>query len=167
MLARWLTGVLTREVRTLIRELAAYPDEKQIWATPPGVSNSAGTLALHLAGNLNHFVGGVLGGSGYRRDRDAEFARHDVPRAELERELESVVTMLERVLPTLDQAKLDAPYPAPPGGYSIVTGDFLVHLASHLAYHIGQLDYHRRLITGSATSVGPQSLGELATSRKG
>jgi len=167
MLASWLSGVLIREVRTLIRELDAYPDETQIWATPPGVTNSTGTLALHLAGNLNHFIGGVLGGSGYKRDRDAEFSRRDVPRTELKRELEGAVATIERVVPALDRAVLEAPYAAPPGGYTFVTGDFLVHLASHLAYHIGQVDYHRRMVTGSATSVGPQSLGELSTSRKG
>ena len=77
----WLEAILVRELEALKRELAAYPSDADVWATPPGVSNSGGTLALHLAGNLQHYVGAMLGGSGYVRDRAAEFGRHGVARA--------------------------------------------------------------------------------------
>src|SRR3970282_1758330 len=78
-----IAAVIGRELRTIERELNAYRTEDQIWALPAGLPNSGGTLALHAAGNLLHFVGAVLGGSSYVRDRDAEFSRRGVPRAEL------------------------------------------------------------------------------------
>ena len=94
MLATMLTGVLTRDLKALRRELEAYDDERGLWAMPKGVSNSAGTLAMHLAGNLRAFIGAQLGGTGYVRDRDAEFNRRDVPRSELLAQLgEAILTL--------------------------------------------------------------------------
>src|SRR2546428_10628478 len=86
MLTTWTAAILRRDLGALRREIEAYADERDIWRVAPGISNCAGTLALHLAGNIQLFVGAVLGGTGYVRDRDAEFARRDVPRAELLRE---------------------------------------------------------------------------------
>jgi uncharacterized damage-inducible protein DinB len=167
MRTAWLAGVMSRELRTLLRELDAYPTDAALWAVPPGVSNSGGTLMLHLAGNLNHFIGTVLGGSGFRRDRDAEFGSRDLPRAELKRQLESALETVARVLPGIDDGRLDQPFPGVPGGLSATMGDFLLHLATHLAFHTGQVDYHRRLMAGAgAASVGPQAIGELATAAK-
>jgi hypothetical protein len=78
-----MAALMSRELRTFERELNAYQTEEQVWLLPPGLPNSGGTLALHAAGNLQHFIGAVLGGSSYVRDRDAEFQRRGVPRAEL------------------------------------------------------------------------------------
>jgi len=83
-----LAALLDRDLRALRRELEAYPDERQIWQQVPGLPNTAGTLALHLAGNLQHYIGAQFGGTGYVRDRDAEFARRGVSRAELVAEIE-------------------------------------------------------------------------------
>src|SRR5438067_3683862 len=80
MLTSWIGGILARDLRALRREIEAYPNERDLWQVQPGITNSAGNLALHLAGNLQYFVGAVLGGTGYVRDRDAEFKRRDVPR---------------------------------------------------------------------------------------
>ncbi len=86
--AAGLAAILDRDLRGLRRELEAYPDERQIWQPVPGLPNTAGTLALHLAGNLQHYVGARWGGTGYVRNRAAEFARRDVPRAELLAEID-------------------------------------------------------------------------------
>src|SRR3989442_15671856 len=83
MLTTWIAAILRRDLGALRREIEAYADERDIWRVAPGISNCAGTLALHLGGNIQFFVGAVLAGTGYVRDRDAEFARRDVPRAEL------------------------------------------------------------------------------------
>lgn len=143
--------------------MAAYPDDGTVWKVPPGIANSAGTLVLHLCGNLRHFVGAVLGGTGYVRDRDLEFSRRDVTRGELTKELAAAQSDVAKTFSQLDQAALDRPYPQPVGGATVDTADFLVHLIAHLGYHLGQVDYHRRLVTGSNTTVGTVAPKELAS----
>lgn len=158
---------MTRELATLRGDIEALPDEASLWATPPGISNSIGTLALHLAGNLQHFVGTVLGNTGYRRQRDLEFSRRGVPRAELLAEVDRAAAVVAKVL-TTGPIDLGADYPeAVGGGYRVVTGDWLIHLATHLAYHVGQAGYLRRLLTGpGATPVPAIGIGALVTARK-
>ena len=150
-------AMLLRELAAVRRSVEAYPDDASIWRLPAGLPNSAGTLVLHLAGNLQHYVGAVLGDTGYRRDRPAEFARRDVPRSDLLRELAAAVTAIDHTLPTLTDEKLAQPYPETIGGHVLSTGVFLVHLSTHLAYHLGQIDYHRRVVTGDVSGVGAVS----------
>lgn len=161
MLRSTIRAVIRRELQALRRSVEAYPDDASLWAHPRGLPNAGGTLVLHLAGNLQHFLGAVLGKSGYRRDREAEFARRDVPRAVLLAEIDAALAAAERGLAALSDDQLAAPYPERIGERTLATGDFLVHLASHLAYHLGQLDYHRRVITGEARSVGALAPAEL------
>jgi uncharacterized damage-inducible protein DinB len=163
MVLESLRAVLFRELQAVVRELEAYVDESSIWQVPDGITNSAGTLALHLAGNLRHFIGAELGNTGYRRDRDREFEQRDVARADLIAELERAAAELETALEALSDEQLQGPFPGSPAGVSIDTGDFLVHLISHLAYHLGQIDYHRRLVTGDNRSIGPLPMPALAT----
>ena len=158
-----LSRLLARELATLRDELLAYPDDRSIWALPAGAPNSAGSLALHLAGNLRWFIGTQLGATGYVRDRDAEFSRRNVPRAELIAMVEATADEVTRTLATLDASALDAPYPLEVGGMRLNTGRFLLHLEGHFAYHLGQLDYHRRIVTGNNTSVGALPLPPLAS----
>ncbi len=151
---------MVRDLRGLAREVSAYPTDADPWRPLPGIANPGGTLALHLAGNIRHYVGAVLGGSGYVRDRAAEFSRRDVPRAELVAEIERAVADAERVLPALTSATLAAPFPEAVGGHRFVTSRFLVHLVAHLGYHVGQVDYHRRVVAGGG-AVGTLSVAEL------
>lgn len=160
-----LAAVMCRELRTLERELNAYQSEAQVWLLPAGLPNSAGTLVLHAAGNLQHFVGAVLGGSSYVRDRDAEFQRRGVPRAELIEELRRADQVVQETLGKLDSARLEEPYPLPIANRRLNTGEFMGHLAVHLAYHAGQMDYHRRIVTGDVTGVGAVSPTELSSAR--
>jgi len=160
-----VAAVLARDLATLRRELEAYADERAIWATPPGAPNAAGTLALHLAGNLRHYLGAVLGGDGYVRDRDAEFARRDVPRAELLADIAEAEAAVHRALAALPDARLAEEFPQPVGERRVRIADYLVHLTVHLAYHLGQVDYHRRLVTGDGRGVGAVSPRELASAR--
>ncbi|HEY2849133.1 MAG TPA: DinB family protein [Gemmatimonadaceae bacterium] len=149
-----VSRLINRELVSLRDELLAYPNETDMWNVPKGVPNSAGNLALHLIGNLRFFIGTQLGATGYVRDRDAEFAKTGVPRAAMVKEIETTADEVTRTLATLDPAALDKPFAVEIGGNRIQTGMFLQHLASHLAYHLGQIDYHRRVVTGSAHSVG-------------
>jgi uncharacterized damage-inducible protein DinB len=157
-----LRRILLRDLAALRREIEAYERESDLWTSPPGVSNTAGTLALHLAGNLRHFVGAQLGGTGYVRDREAEFQDRGVPRAVLLERIADAVDEVDRSLRALPASRLAEPYPLEVSGVRLNTGTFLLHLATHFAYHLGQFDYHRRLVTGAAQGVGAQSIPELA-----
>ena len=165
MFSTHLTTMLTRELRALAREIQAYPDDDAVWRTFSGIANSAGTLVLHLTGNIQHYAGAVLGGTGYRRDRAAEFARRAVPRRELAAEIDRAIAAVQHVRPRLTDKVLQADYPEAIGGRTVATDEFLLHLASHLSWHLGQLDYHRRMVTGEASKIGALAVSELASAR--
>ncbi len=149
-----LSTLFLRELDGLRRAIELYPDDASPWAEIPGLPNRGGTLALHLAGNLRHFIGATLGGSGYVRDRDLEFSARGVPRAEMLEKIAAARQEVEPALAGLSPEALDADFPIPHGGRIISTRMYLMHLAMHLAYHLGQVDYHRRAATGDATSAG-------------
>ena len=143
------------------RELEAYPDDASVWREVPGLPNTAGTLALHLAGNLQHFFGAVLGKDGYKRDRESEFARRNVPRKELLASIDAAIASIERTLPRVRTSALVGAYPEPIAKRTVSASLFVMHLASHVAYHLGQIDYHRRAVTGDAKGVDAVSVREL------
>jgi uncharacterized damage-inducible protein DinB len=160
MTTTWIGAILARDLRALRRELEAYANERDVWRVEPGISNSAGNLALHLAGNIQYFIGRVLGGSGYERNREAEFGRRDVSKAELLHEVDAAIAAVA-LLSRVPDARLAQPFPEPVAGVTLATGDFLIHLAVHLTYHLGQVDYHRRIITHEGKTVGALAVGEL------
>ena len=164
-LAAGVAAILDRDLRALRRELEAYPDERQIWETAPGLPNSGGTLALHLAGNLQHYIGARLGGTGYLRNRDAEFSRRDVPRTELVAEIERARAAVADALPRLPADSLEQDYPELIADARIRTDEYLVHLCAHFTYHLGQLDSHRRVVTGNPAGVGALRPIELGSAR--
>ena len=153
--------IMVRELRGMKNELLAYQDEGDIWRSVPGLPNTAGTVALHVAGNLQHFVGAQLGKSGYVRDREAEFGRRDVPVSEMVKELDRTVAALDAAFAKLEEEAMDRPFPQEIAGVRPTVGEFLVHLVAHLAYHLGQIDYHRRCVTGEATTAGVLSPRDL------
>jgi hypothetical protein len=166
VLSDYLVGVIVRDLKAVGREVEAYPDDASVWRTPPGVINSGGTLALHLCGNVQHFFGAILGGTGYVRDRAAEFSRRDVPRVEILQQVNAAVAAAERGLAKVTVASLGAEFPEAIAGHTVETGDWLIHLAVHLGYHLGQIDYHRRLVTGKGDTVGTMAVPQLRTARK-
>jgi len=158
-----LAAIFNRELTTLRMEVEAYPSDAELWRSAPGISNPGGTLALHLAGNLQHFIGAVLGKSGYVRNREAEFGSRGLSREAVVGQIDQTIAVVGRTLVALSAARLEEPYPEPVAKVRVTTGDFLVHLASHLSYHLGQLDYHRRLGTGGAPLSGALSPTRLAS----
>jgi hypothetical protein len=145
--AAGLAALYLRDLDRLRDGVAAYPSDEALWLRSGAIPNAGGTLALHLAGNLRHFLGAILGGDGYVRDREREFGDREVGRADLLAEIAAARAAVERVLPGLERAALDAPWAGPgPLGEGATTWDMLVHLYGHLGYHLGQLDYHRRML---------------------
>jgi hypothetical protein len=153
--------LVARELRAVKRELDAYPDDASVWKPLPGLPNTAGTLALHLAGNLQHFFGSILIRDGFVRTRDLEFSRRDVPRSELKEAIDAATASVERTMKTLPDAAVLAAYPAPIAERTVSTDVWLMHLVAHLGYHLGQIDYHRRAVTGDGKGVDAVSVREL------
>jgi hypothetical protein len=163
MLVRSVAAILDRDLRALAREVEAYPDERGLWRLLPGVANSGGTLALHLAGNVQHYLGARLAGTGYVRDRPAEFADREVPREEILRRIEAARAAVAAAAAA--RPGLESDFPEVVGGARVATGEYLIHLVSHFAYHLGQIDYHRRAVSGAAGDIGAVRATELATAR--
>jgi Protein of unknown function (DUF1572) len=156
-----LLVLFRRDLRCFIREVEAFPDDVTLWRTVPGIRNSAGNLALHVAGNLRQYIGSALGGTGYQRDREQEFSQRAGSRTEVIAALEGAALEVETGLKAVTEGSLGAPFPMVVGGLQPATGRFLVHLASHLAFHLGQVGYLRRALTGDATSAGAMSIKDL------
>ncbi len=146
MIIQILKTLFRRDLNQLKRELELYRNEKIIWHTEKGISNSAGNLCLHLVGNLNTYIGAELGKTGYIRHRDLEFSLKDIPRTELLHKVEETIIVVENALTTLTVEQLDEEYPMLVFDEKTTTGYLLVHLTTHLAYHLGQVNYHRRLL---------------------
>ncbi len=166
MLSETLSAILRRDLAALRRELEAYPDEAAIWQSAPGVPNSGGVLTRHLCGNLQHFLGACLGGTGYQRDREAEFGAPPTSRAALLAELAATEAAVLGTLRRLTPHELEARFPEVVAGLEFQGADLLVHLAVHCAFHLGQIDYHRRILTGAAMSINPMGLTALASARE-
>jgi len=164
-LASAIGAILVRELTSLRQEIEAYPSDADLWRVVPGITNSAGTLALHLAGNLQHFVGSILGGTPYVRNRDAEFSAHGLSKAQLVAQVADAISAVEQTFLRLGPTDLESEYPEAVAKVRLNTGDFLIHLASHLAYHLGQVDYHRRIVTGNPATVGTVAPTKLASAR--
>jgi uncharacterized damage-inducible protein DinB len=144
-----LNKVMQRNLQQLKKEMSAYANEKDLWSMAGEIPNSAGNLCLHLCGNLQHFIGAVLGNSGYIRQREAEFSTKDVPVDELLSLIDTTMDVVSKTLDNLDSEMLAKDYPEKVFTSPMTIEYFLIHLASHLGYHLGQINYHRRLLAAN------------------
>jgi hypothetical protein len=149
MLSQILQALFVRDLKKLKQELELYKNEADIWKIEKQIANPAGNLCLHLVGNLNTYIGATLGNTGYIRHRDLEFSLRDVPRKELIEKVEATISMIEKVMPTVSDEILKEEYPLLVLAEKTSTEYFLVHLAVHLGYHLGQVNYHRRLVSAN------------------
>ena len=141
-----LNQLLQRDLSKLIEELKAYSDEGNLWLIDQGINNSAGNLTLHLIGNVKQFFGLDLVGIAFERDRDSEFVPSLLTRDHLLQELEELKKILEQALVPMDPKKLGDQSKHSFLGHSMTVGYFLIHLYGHFNYHLGQINYHRRLL---------------------
>ena len=146
MLNQVLKTLFNRDLTKLRSEIASYKQEANLWKIEKDIANSAGNLCLHLVGNLNTYIGAILGNSGYIRNRDLEFSAKDIAKDELLQKIDETIKVVERVLDALTAEQLKSEYPQLVLAEKTTTEFFLVHLATHLTYHLGQVNYHRRLI---------------------
>ncbi|MEO9483766.1 MAG: DinB family protein [Ekhidna sp.] len=146
MLASELKDLFSRDLDRLMHELESYESEDVIWEKVGKISNSAGNLFMHLCGNLQHFIGAVLAKTGYERKRDFEF-NGKVSMEELKLEIEKTKQTLQAYFETAEDSTFSEEYPLQPFGHAMTISYFLIHLQGHLNYHMGQINYHRRILS--------------------
>lgn len=142
----YISKILDRDLNKLEGEIKLYPSEESIWKIDGQINNSAGNLCLHLCGNLQHYIGAVLGKTGYLRDRNNEFAAKGILQSELVAEIQRTRNAVKSTLEKVNTFILQQEYPEKVFDYSMTTSYFLIHLSAHLGYHLGQINYHRRLM---------------------
>ena len=146
MLIDTVKSSLTKDLKKLRDEIALYRDEQNIWKIEGAIANSAGNLCLHLLGNLNTYIGQQIGKTGYIRNRDLEFSLKDVPRQDLLSRIDDTTQVVNNSLDKLDETALEKEFPMLVFEEMTSTEYLLVHLCTHFTYHLGQVNYHRRLI---------------------
>ena len=146
MLKEALIKIFERDLQKLRTEIELYKDENNLWLVKEGISNSAGNLCLHLLGNLNHFIGAMLGHTGYVRQREDEFKLKNIPRQYLITNINDCILTVKESLQHLPEEDLQKDFPIQVFDRTDKTDFMLVHLATHLGYHLGQINYHRRLL---------------------
>lgn len=144
MLKEVLLNIYERDLQKFKEEINLYENDVDLWKTGGQITNSGGNLCLHLIGNLKHFFGANLGKTGFVRDRDAEFSTKVGSRAELLTEIDQAIGIVTETLKNLTDEDFKADYPEKYHGESVTTGWMLAHLLTHLDYHRGQINYHRR-----------------------
>jgi uncharacterized damage-inducible protein DinB len=146
MLTETLKSLFNRDLNKLKSEIESYKTESNLWIIDKGIANSAGNLCLHLIGNLNTYIGATLGGSNYIRNRELEFSLKDIPKLELIKMIEETIVAVSETLDKITSEQIDDEYPLLVFNEKTSTEFFLVHLTTHLTYHLGQINYHRRLL---------------------
>ncbi len=142
-----LLFLFTRDFESLRKELHAFQPEELIWKTVDGISNPAGNLALHMCGNLRHYIGHLLGGSSYVRNRDAEFSSVNIPLSQLLALIDETQNELTHAFGRLTTARLQQPFPMEVLNRHWITETFILHLYGHFNYHLGQISYLRRFLS--------------------
>jgi uncharacterized damage-inducible protein DinB len=140
-----LSAVFVKDLIRLKTEIEAYSGEEKLWIKAEGINNSAGNLCLHILGNLNNYIGAILGNTGYIRNRPAEFSEK-TSKDYLLKSLDETTEMVKQTISNLDSEVLNQTYPDNVFGYEMKTDYFLIHLVGHLNYHLGQINYHRRIL---------------------
>ena len=140
-----LRALYRRDLDQLIENVIETPEE-DLWHVPEGVNNSCGVLVQHLVGNLNHFIGQGMGDTGYVRQRDREFTSTSVSKEELVESIEDLKLTLDEVLDSIEDGSLDQDFPMDTP-FDFSAGGVLMHLYGHLNYHLGQVNYLRRILS--------------------
>lgn len=146
MLIETLNQLFERDLNRLIAEIELYKKEENIWRIEENILNSAGNLTLHIIGNLNTYIGKEIGKTNYVRNRELEFSQKDISRQELIKGLNDTIVMIRMALINFPENELENEYPILVFTEKTSTCYLLVHLTTHLTYHLGQINYHRRLL---------------------
>lgn len=135
-------GEFFEQMSESIHSLAEQLSEEELWQNPFGYGNSFGNLLLHLSGNLNHFLGSVISGTDYLRDREKEFQpTNTILKKDLLEQFDVAITTALSV--AYNQREEDW------GKDKILLGKYgeknrfetILFTCSHLFHHLGQMIY--------------------------
>ncbi|MEO8823220.1 MAG: DUF1572 family protein [Ginsengibacter sp.] len=149
-----LAELFERDLNKLIEEINLFKSESDIWKTKKGITNSVGNLTLHLLGNLNHFIGKTLGNTDFVRNRDEEFSLKNIPREKLINNLKELKETIKNTLSKLTTEDLKKDFPLKIRDEVFSTELMLTYLLAHLSYHLGQVNYLRRIMTSLPPYTG-------------
>jgi len=147
MLKETFIHLYERDLQKVVDEIRLYKTDEDLWKIENEIPNSAGNLALHIIGNINHYLGANLGNTGYKRERDSEFSDKNISRDEIVGKLENTISVLKNTLTNLPEERFEEDYPEELNGGKRKTLGVVIHMLSHLNYHLGQINYHRRLLS--------------------
>ena len=147
MITPVLIQIFERDLNNVSQELSLYTHDASIWELKDGFPVTGGNLCLHIAGNLQHFIGTVLGDTGYVRNKNAEFSAKNISRQKLIDLINETKTVVKDTLEQVTKKELEKPYPQQVLDEPVTTEFFLLHLVTHLNYHFGQINFHRKLVT--------------------
>ena len=128
--------------------LAALSDP-MIWWRANDRSNAIGNLVLHCVGSTRFYLGRIIGGSDFVRDRQSEFAeRRELPAAQLRANLDMAIEEADAALRAFDPVRLlevteETPEP-------MTLAEVIALQLSHYALHVGQIAYATKLINADA-----------------
>jgi len=141
-----LVKIFDRDLDKLKKEIESFEEEQNLWIIKAGIANSAGNLCMHLLGNLKTYIGKNIGQHPYNRDRVAEFTAKHIPRKKLLEDIEETKSIVISSLEKMDPDNLQNLYVENVLGYEMTNAFFLIHVTAHLSYHLGQINYLRRIL---------------------
>ena len=143
-----IVTLFEKDLNKLRDEISAYEPESNLWIIKNEIKNSAGNLCMHITGGLQYMIGNLLGHTEYIRNRDAEFSAKNISKEDLLAGIDEAKKVITRVLGSLTESDLKKTFPVKLSNNEVSTEYLIIHLYGHLNYHLGQINYHRRL-TGS------------------
>ena len=138
------TGFAARyeELGAKVQELAEPLSDAQFWKKPFAFGNSFGHLVLHLAGNLNYYIGAGIAATGYVRDRVREFSETARPsKHEVMKRFAEAVAMVARTARAQSEADWARKYIAVREEDAENRFNIFLRCATHLHLHVGQMIY--------------------------
>jgi uncharacterized damage-inducible protein DinB len=146
MLVETLRLLFNRDLLRLKSEIDLYKDESKIWIVEKNIANSAGNLCLHLIGNLNTYIGAEFGKTNYVRNRELEFSLKNISKKELIDKIDNTILVVDKSLQSITEEELKNENQILVSDKKATLEFLLIHLTTHLTYHLGQINYHRRLL---------------------
>lgn len=148
MITQHLIPLFQKDLDKLKEEISLYQKDEQLWQLKGNITKSAGNICLQLTGSLQHYIGAVLGDSGYVRNKEAELRVKNVPRSKLLEDIDSTRSAITDALEQLSKNELLKNYPIPVFEENVTTEYYLIHLLCDLNFNTGQISYHRQLLSG-------------------
>ncbi|HHP7242608.1 MAG TPA: DinB family protein [Cyclobacteriaceae bacterium] len=142
-----LVKLFKKDFQKLRTEIGSFHADAALWKTSGDIINSAGNIVLHLCGNMRHFIGATLGNTGYEREREKEFTMTGLTKEQLIEAVNITEGEVLKALDNLSEKQLNDKYPLEPFGYPVTHQYFLIHIYAHFNYHLGQINYLRRLLS--------------------